>query len=444
MPRIPDSLPTAAHFSARRNQVLEEIAGSALVLQAGRLQFKSGDTEYRFRTSSEFQYLVGWGEPDAVLVLRAHADDDRFVLFVPSRQPDIEVWTGARLGVEGACDRLGADAAYPLEELEQRLPDLLNGADHLFTRLGVNAEMDRLITRTLVKARSRAGRTGGGPTGVQDPGLVLDDLRLFKEDIELELIREACAVTVAGFRAAIPGVAPGRGEWEVQGALEGTFIGEGAFGPAFGTIVGSGPRACTLHYTANDHRLPDDGFVLIDAGAEFAGYSGDVTRSLPIRGHGSELQRRLYETVDEARAAAIGAVRPGATVDEVEAAARERLKQGLTELGLWTGNSNEERQARFKRLAPHKVSHWLGLDVHDVGAYRVHGAGRVLKPGMVMTIEPGLYIQPDDEAAQPELRGVGIRVEDDVLVTRDGAENLTAELPTDLDALCALRDGSTA
>ena len=440
MPRTPESLPTAEELDARRARVLEEVGGSALVLSAGRLQFKSGDTEYRFRAASEFQYLTGWGEPGAVLVLRGHAEEDRYVLFVPPREPDVEVWTGARLGVEGAMSRLGVEAAYPLDELEQRLPTLLQGADKVFVRLGEDAEMDRLVTQTLRKARSRAGRSGGGPSGVLDPGLVLDDLRLLKSDAEINLIREACAISMAGFRAALPRVAPGRGEWELQGAIEGTFLREGAFGPAFGTIVGSGPRACTLHYTSNSHRLPDTGFVLIDAGAEVGGYAGDITRSIPIAGSGTPLQRTLYEAVDEARAAAIAAVRPGATVDDVEDAARVRLEEGLTALGLWEGDASEERRARYKSLAPHKVSHWLGLDVHDVGAYKVGGAARVLEPGMVLTIEPGLYVQEDDESAPPDLRGVGIRVEDDVLVTRDGAENLTGSLPTDLDALCALRD----
>jgi len=420
--------------------VLENVGGSALVLVAGNLQFKSGDTEYRFRPSSEFQYLTGWGEPGAVLVLRAHSEEDRFVLFVPPREPDVEVWTGVRLGVEGALDRLGVEAAYPIGELAQRLPGLLEGADRIFVRMGEDAEIDRLVTQTLQKARSRAGRSGGGPAGVTDPGLVLDDLRLFKSDEELDLIREACAITIAGFRAAVARVAPGRGEWELQGALEGRFLEEGAFGPAFGTIVGSGRRACTLHYTGNSHRLPDTGFVLIDAGAEVGGYAGDITRTIPIAGSGTPLQRKLYEAVNEARADAVAAVRPGATVDDVEEAARTRLEEGLTDLGLWDGDAPEDRQKRFKELAPHKVSHWLGLDVHDVGAYQVEGAARVLEPGMVLTIEPGLYVQADDERAHPELRGVGIRVEDDVLVTKQGAENLTAALPTDLDSLCALRD----
>ncbi len=443
MPMPPGSLPSPTRLAERRKRVLGELGRSALVLCAGRPKVKSGDTTYRFRAASEFQYLVGWAEPGAVLVLRAHESANRCILFVPPRDPDLELWTGPRLGVERAVEALGADAACSTTDLDARLPELLTGAERVFFRLGEDRDMDRRVIGVLGHARSRAGRGGGTPSGVADPGLLLDEMRLVKDSEELTSIRRACQLTVNGFREAIPQVAPGKGEWELQGALEGALLRGGAFGPAFSTIVGSGPRAGVLHYTANNCVLPSAGWVLLDAGAELNGYSGDVTRSLPIQGSGTDAARSLYQAVDEARAAAVSAVRPGNTMDDVEAAARSRLEAALTDLKLWEGVTPAGRAKRFKRLAPHKVSHWLGLDVHDVGAYNPQGASRVLEPGMVMTIEPGLYIGEDDEAAPPDLRGIGIRVEDDVVVTEDGAENLTATLPTDLDELVALRDSGT-
>lgn len=430
-----------ARFSARRARVLDQLGSSALVLSAGPLRFKNADSEYRFRPTSDFLYLSGWGEPDAVLVLRAHADEDRFVLFVPPRLPEAELWTGARLGCDGARELLRADAAYPISELSERLPQLLDGAEHLYARLGSEEGLDRLLLQTLTSARSRAQRHGGRPVGVLDPGAVLDDMRLIKDAEELERIRHACAITVEGFRAGVAAVRAGAGEWEVQAALEGAFLRQRAQGPAFGTIVGGGPRACVLHYTANDQPLPDQGWVLIDAGAEAAAYAGDVTRTLPVAGRPHPLAGELYAAVLNAKRAGFDTIRPGATIDDVESAVRTRLEEALTALGVVPAGDEEVRRARFKALIPHKASHWLGLDVHDVGAYRVHGASRTFEPGMVLTVEPGIYIPADDERAPSELRGLGIRIEDDALVTAQGVENLTAALPDDLESVLALRDG---
>lgn len=443
---IVDRIPgiAAGRFAARRARVLDDLGTSALVVPAGPSRFKNGDTEYRFRPDSEFLWLTGWGEPEALLVLRGHAADDRCVLFVPPRVPEAELWTGTRLGVEGACAELGADAAFPIDEMESRLPDLLDGAEHVYVRLGREPALDRIVVATLGSARARAQRTGGRPVGVLDPGLLLDEHRLVKDDDELALIRTAAALSVQAFRAAIPRVAAGVGEWEIQAALEGTFLAGGAWGPAFGTIVAGGAHACTLHYTRNDARLPEDGWVLIDAGAEVAGYGGDITRSLPVTGRGTPAQRDLHDVVRAARDAALAVARPGATIDDVERAVRDRLETGLVELGLASRADAEQRRARLGRLFPHKSGHWLGLDVHDVGLYRVHGAARTLDTGMVFTVEPGLYVPADDDQAPPELRGVGIRLEDDVLITAEGCENLTAALPMDVDGLIALREGGTA
>ena len=427
-------------FARRRERVFERLGDGALVLPAAPLLYRSRDTEHPYRPDSELFWLTGVTEPDAVAVLRGHADEERFVLFVRARDPEAELWAGPRLGPEAAAERFGADAAHPVAELEARLPDLVVGADRLLVRLDDRApRVQRLALEALRRARARGAREGTGPRAAVDPGEVLDDLRVVKEPVEIERMRRAAAVTVDVARAALARARPGMGEWELEALLDGGFRRAGADGPGYETIVGSGANACVLHYVANADRLGEGDLVLVDTGAAIDLYAADLTRTFPASGRFGGRQREVYDLVEGARAAGVAAVRPGATVDDVHRAALGVLVPGLVDLGVLSGDPDElAAEEAHKPYYPHRTSHWLGLDVHDVGDYARGGASRVLEPGMVLTVEPGLYFAPDGPAGEGPWGGIGVRVEDDVVVTEDGCENLTGAMPSSAEAVAAL------
>lgn len=427
-------------FARRRDEVVSRLGNAAMVLPAAPVRYHTHDVGYRYRPDSELFYLTGFTEPGAVAVLRGQAEEDRFVLFVRERDEKAERWDGPRVGPDGAIEELGADDAYPRGELEERLPDLLKGSAGVYYRLGVDRTVQAPVEAALEHARARGARKGVGPRKVVDPGEILDDLRLVKDPEEIARIRRAAEITMEGFRSAARAMGPGAGEWEVEAALEATFRRQGALGPAFASIVASGPNACVLHYAANDRRIADGDLVLVDAGAEVDFYAGDVTRTLPASGRFTPEQRSVYEVVNEARRAAVDAARPGATTEELHTAALEVLVEGLIELGVLEGPAEERLEDEsHKELFPHQTSHWLGLDTHDPGDYARAGEPRTLEPGMVLTVEPGLYFRKECEleGAEPYL-GIGIRIEDDVLVTDEGREVLTAALPTDPDEVAEL------
>ncbi len=400
---------------------------------------RSRDTEHRYRPDSELFYLTGCTEPGVVALLRGGETGERFVLFVPGRDPKAELWSGPRLGPEEAGARFGADAVYPSEELGKRLADLLSGARRIFFRLGADARLEGLVVGALQHARSRGARKGTGPREVTDPGEILDELRLRKDPEEIALIRRAATLTAAAFGEVLPGIIPGMGEWEVESLLESAFRRAGATGPAFPTIVGSGANACVLHYSANASPLESGALVLLDGGAEVELYAGDVTRTVPASGRFTPEQRAAYQVVLSAREAALRAIRPGAPVAGVHEAAVRELTLGLVELGVLSGSVEElVRERAFEPFFPHQTSHWLGLDVHDPGDYARAGESRPLEPGMVLTVEPGLYFGSSNGSLPVPLRGVGIRVEDDILVTGAGWESLTAALPVAADELEAI------
>lgn len=417
-------------FAKRRKRVLDQLGTGAMVIAAGPVLYRSGDTELPYRPASELFYLTGFAEPEAVLVLRGFADSNRAVLFLRPRDAEAERWSGSRLGPEAAPTVLDVESARPITSLRGELPGLLGGADGIHFRLGIAPEVERSVVAALQTARSKGVRTGAGPRSVIDPGVILDDMRLRKDSFELEAIRRACEVTVAGFSEAIARVAPGVGEWELEATMDGTFRGLGSAGPAFPTIVGSGQNACVLHYTANSGAVGDEDLVLFDAGAEVGMYSGDVSRTVPASGTFTSRQRDVYRIVERAREEAVAAIRPGVRFGEVHAAAVRVIVEGLRDIGVLEGAMEEllETEAH-KPFFPHRTSHWLGLDTHDVGGYGAGGRSRVLEEGMVMTVEPGLYFPAESDAGG--FRGIGIRIEDDVLVTEDGGEILNAGLPTE-------------
>jgi Xaa-Pro aminopeptidase len=432
----PDDTP----YRARRERFLEQIGDGVAVLCSAPELVKSRDTEINYRQNSELFYLTGFPEP-AVAVLTPHDPEHRFTLFVRPRDAEREVWRGASAGVEGAREQYGADAAYPLEELDkEKLKELLWPADRIWYSLGTDDAMDRRLIGWIRQWRQASGRSGKASTSVLDPAKVIDAMRLVKEPGEIELIREACRLSAQGHLRAIRAARPGIGEWELEAVIDGTFRAGGPrCGNAFPTIVGSGPNATVLHYVANDRRTEDGDLVVVDAGGYHELYCGDITRTFPVNGRFTPAQRRVYEWVLRAEETAIAMVRPGVTIAEIHDATRDVLVRGMVELGLLEGDPAELVEGEdYKRFFMHQTSHWLGLDVHDAGDYRAHGEDgewHPLRPGMVFTIEPGLYVPTDAEGVPGELRGIGVRLEDDVLVTEDGHEVLTRDVPVAPDEI---------
>ena len=424
-------------FVERRERVLGVLGEGAMVLPAAPPLIRSGDSELRYRPASELFYLSGFTDPGALLVLRGFSDEKRCVVFARPRDATAEAWSGVRPDPEEVGRRLGVDEVRSSERIRDDLGSLLAGADRIFFRFGASPAAEAGVWAALETARRRGARRGSGPRGVMDPGVILDDLRLRKDDSEIDAIRGAVDITVAGFSAALAQLRAGLGEWEFEAELEAGFRRCGAAGPAFASIVGSGPNGCILHYIENARRMEAGELVLVDAGAEARMYAGDISRTFPVSGRFSPEQADVYQLVEAARRAAVRTVRPGVTLSDVHAAAVMTLTRGLRALGVLEGRDEELIDASaHEPFFPHRTSHWLGLDVHDVGDYASRGRPRSLEEGMVVTVEPGLYFGRGTPPGP--YRGIGIRIEDDVLVTGEGAEVLTGALPTDPDGVAAL------
>ncbi len=429
-------------FARRRAAYMEAIGSSAVALiHAPPERLRNGDAHYPFRQSSDLFYLTGFAEPEATLVLRPGADKERVVLFVRPRDREREIWDGRRAGVEGAVSRHGAEVAYPAAELAERLPALLANQDDLYYSLGNDPEFDALVCRIIAEQRMRERRGQRAPRRVIDPREVLHEMRLHKSPDEIAIMRRAAAITAEAHRAAMKAAGDGVGEHELQALIDYTFRRRGGTGPGYQSIVGSGDNATILHYVENDRIMRDGDLCLIDAGCEYGMYTADVTRTFPVSGRFSEPQRRCYELVLAAQKAAIDLSRPGATIDGIHQRVVDMLTEGMVQLGLLAGPAAARiEDDGYKRFYMHRTSHWLGMDVHDVGNYGAGGApSRPLEPGMVITIEPGLYVASDAEDVPAEYRGIGIRIEDDILITSDGYENLTSDAPkevAEVEAAC--------
>ncbi len=431
-------------FAARRADYMRRLGPHAVaVVRSLPEHLRNGDAHYRFRQHSDLYYLTGFAEPDTTLVLRPGAEDEKIVMFVRPRDPEMETWDGRRAGLDGAKARYGADAAYPAAELADKIGALIANHDELHYSLGLADEMDLLIAGSIARLRKQERRGKRPPRALVDPRAVLHEMRLRKSPEELTALRKAAAITVEAHVAAMQSGRPGTFEYEVEAVIDYTFRKRGGVGPGYNTIVGAGENATILHYIDNGCAIADGDLVLVDAGCEYGFYTADITRTWPAGGRFTSAQRKIYDLVLDVQKEAVTLVRPGATLDEIHQHCVRRLTTGMIELKLLDGNV-EDRVAdlTYKRFYMHGTSHWLGLDVHDVGAYTDHGTPRPLEPGMVVTIEPGLYVSVDADGAPDELRGIGVRVEDDVLVTADGHENLTAACPkevADLERLCAGR-----
>jgi Xaa-Pro aminopeptidase len=428
VPVSPVPLALAVH-AARRARLMELLGPrAALVLASPPERLRNGDTDYKFRQDSDILYLTGFAEPGATLVLRPGHPETPFVMFVRPRDPAAETWTGRRAGVEGAVRDYGADAAFPAGELDTKLPEILAGADELHYPFG-REPVDAVVTRAHARLRASERRGRRAPGRLVDARLSVHELRLVKGPDEVAVQRRAAAITAEAHTAAMRAARDGVNEGEIEALIDYTFRRRGGTGPGYPTIVGGGVNATILHYVENNRPLAAGQLLLVDAGCEVDGYTADVTRTFPVGGRFSDPQRRLYEAVLDAQLAAIEAVKPGATIDAIHDQVVVALTRSLVELGLLAGDVPKlVETGAYKPFYMHRTSHWLGIDVHDVGFYSEQGVARPLVPGMVLTIEPGLYIAPDAEVP-PEYRGLGVRIEDDILVTAVGHDNLTVDSP---------------
>jgi len=430
-----------AVYAARREAFMQAIGPEAVaVVRSLPERLRNGDSYHRFRQHSDVYYLTGFVEPETTLVLRPGAETDRMVMFVRPRDPEAETWEGRRAGVEGAKARYGADAAYPVGELAQRLPDLIANREELHYALGLDDEMDRLVTAAIARLRKTERKGARPPRAVVEPRIALHELRLRKRPEELAAIRKAAAITVDAHLAAMAAGRPGAFEHELEALVDYTFRSRGGAGPGYATIVGAGENATILHYVDNRCAIADGDLVLVDAGCEYDHYTADLTRTWPANGRFSPEQRAIYELVLATQQEAIAKAVPGATIDQLYEHCVRRLTEGMIELGLLEGPASARIEDQgYKKFFMHGVSHWLGLDVHDAGAYIRGGKARPLEPGMVITVEPGLYIPADAPGVPERLRGIGVRIEDDVAITADGNEVLTAACPkqiADVEAAC--------
>jgi len=420
----------------RREEFMRRIPGSIAVFPAAPTAIRNSDVEHEYRQDTDFYYLTGFEEPNAVAVLTPDHAEHRFVLFVQPKDREREVWTGWRAGVEGAKSEYGADAAFTIDKLDEELPKLAAKADRVYYRFGSDPLFDERLVGFMRGFQRQRQREGTGPTSVIDPAEMLHEMRLIKTDDELGLLRRAIDITSKGHLAAIEALRPGMYEYEIEAAIGYVFRKSGSPRCGYATIVGAGANATVLHYTANNQRIEDGDLVLIDAGAEYGYYTGDVTRTLPAGGRFSAVQAELYQLVLDAQLAAIEVIRPGATFIEPHDRAVRVLTEGLVRLGLLKGEIEKLiQEGAFKKFYMHRTSHWLGMDVHDAGPYKVSDEWRRLAPGMVLTVEPGLYIAEDIEGVDPRYRGIGIRIEDDVLVTDEGHEVLSAGVPKTIAAI---------
>ena len=413
--------------------------GAAAVIPTASPKTRNHDCEYRFRPTSDFWYLTGFDEPGALLVLlpgRAEGEPDRSVMFLRERDETMEIWYGRRVGLERAPEVLGVDEAQDIEEVWESLPQLLSGYETILYSMGLEEANDREMIGVLNALRGRARGGIRPPVQIVDHTPLIHEMRLKKSPEELALMRRAAAITTEAHLAAMAAAEPGANERELDALINYTFARRGATGAAYTNIVAGGENACILHYVENNMTLKDGDLVLIDAGSEVDYYASDVTRTFPVSGSFSPEQRAIYEVVLRAQKAGVEASRPGVSFLSIHELVLSHLVDGLLELGLLTGSKAEAiEKGTYRRFYMHRTGHWLGLDVHDCGYYAEEGESRLLEPGMVMTVEPGLYIAVDDEQVEPRWRGIGVRIEDDILITEKGHENLTAAIPKEIDAI---------
>jgi Xaa-Pro aminopeptidase len=424
---------------ARRRRQLMKMAGedAVLLVAAAPERIRNADATWPYRQDSDLHYLSGFPEPDAVLALLPGRRHGEVVLFCRERDDERERWHGESIGTERAVSEHGMDDAFPIDDIDDILPGMIEGRARVYCHFGREPEFDARLLGWMRRLRQLRGG-GVVPKEFVALGHLLHDLRLYKSKAELRLMRASASIAAEAHLAAMRMARAGRYEYEVEAELTRVMRSRGAV-PAFPPIVASGANACVMHYQANRAPLRDGDLLLIDAGAELECYASDISRSFPVNGRYSREQRALYEVVHAAQLAAIDEVRPGRPFSAAHDAAVRMIAEGLCSLGLLAGDADTAiADGSYKRFFPAKTGHWLGLDVHDVGDYRIDGEPRILEPGMVVTVEPGIYVPPNERSVPERWRGIGIRIEDDVAVTRDGHDVLTAAVPKDAEAIEAL------
>ncbi len=424
-------------FADRRRRFLDSMEDGVAVFKSWPVLRRNGDVDHPYRPDSDFFLLTGFEEAEAYAVLTRKGEDRRYLLFVLPRDPEMETWVGRRAGLEGAMRDFGADESFDSATFFERLPALLTNQPRLYLELGLEPAFDARVMQVVETLKGEARKGVCGPWEVVDPRRILREMRLVKDDPDLRDLQAACDITSHGFVAAMRACAPGMSERELASVVEFEFRRRGSPRVSFETICAAGANAATLHYIRNDSTISDDDLVLIDAGAEIGLVSADISRTFPASGRFGAMQRRVYEWVLKAQSAAIAAIRPGVTYARVHETALKVLVDGLIDLGALKGKPRELIETgAFRPYFMHRIGHWLGMDVHDVGPYFVDGASIPLRPGMVITVEPGLYFA-DVPATPKALRGIGVRIEDDVLVTPKGRRVLT-DVPKTVDEIESL------
>jgi len=408
------------------------------IIPSAREATRSNDTAYRFRQDSDFLYLTGFEEPEAIAVI-APSRDKKFTMFVRPRDPEREIWDGRRSGVEGAKKEFGADESFPIVEFDEKLNDILDGANKLYYRLGVNPDLDDTIIRQIARMRALNRKPIHPPQTIIDPATIVHEMRVLKSDDEIELMQRAADIAAEAHCEAMKAARAGMKEYEVEALIELIFKRRGAAAPAYTSIIGAGANATVLHYINNDGELRDGELLLIDAGAEYKGYASDITRTFPINGRFTKAQREIYELVLKAQMACVDLVRPGTTHDQLKTHSVEVLTEGMVELGLLKGDPKALiKEKQHEKFYMHGLGHMLGIDVHDVGQYYFDQESRALEPGVVMTVEPGIYVAPGTKDVPEQYLGIGVRIEDDVLCTANGPRVLTHKVPKQPDEIEAL------
>ena len=431
---------SAARYRRRRRALLRAMGpGSLAVLPAAKEVVRNRDVHHPYRQDSDFWYLTGFAEPEAILVLVPGRKEGEQILFCRPRDEEKELWDGPRAGVEGARAHYGADEAHPIEEADELLPKLLENRERIFYPLARDPELDLRVMEWLHEVRGKTRSGVRAPFELVSSDRLLHEQRLIKDAAEIRIMRKAASISVAAHRRVMRACRPGRWEYELEADFVHACAERGGRFQSYPPIVGSGANACVLHYVDNRHQLRDGDLVLIDAGCEYAGYASDITRTFPVNGRFSPPQRELYELVLAAQRAAIAKAVPGNRWDAPHKAAVRTLTKGLVELGILEGTKKEVptlvKEEKYKPFYVHRTGHWLGMDVHDVGEYRVDGKWRRLQPGMVLTVEPGLYIPAERKEAPKRYRNIGIRIEDDLLITERGSEILSAEAPRTVEEI---------
>ena len=431
---------TRAEFKRRRSQLMRMMGKDAIaIIPTSPERLRNRDVHYPFRPDSDFYYMTGFDEPEAVAVLIPGRKTAEYILFCRQRDPEREQWDGRRAGQEGAIRDFDADDSFPIEDLDDILPRMLEQCERVYYAMGCDPDLDHRMSEWIAKVRSRSRSGIQGPFEFIAVDHYMHDMRLYKSRSEIAAMRKAARISAAAHRQLMQRCHPGMQEYQLQADFEHACASKGATRQAYPAIVGGGNNACILHYIENNARLEEGDLVLVDAGCELDCYASDITRTFPVSGKFSEPQRLLYQLVLDAQHAAIDAVRPGNSWHAPHETAVKVLTRGLVKLGLLKGQPAQlVRKEAYSKFYMHKTGHWLGMDVHDVGDYKVDGEWRMLEPGMVLTIEPGLYIPEGMRGVAKKWQGIGIRIEDDVLVTKEGHDVLTSDAPKEVDEIEAL------